>query len=461
MNILHYSLGLPPYRTGGLTKYSFDLMKEQAKNGGNIYLLFPGRINSINKNTKIKYYSENLNVKSYEIINPLPVPLLSGISSPKEFMKRCDKNVFIDFFIKNNIEVVHIHTLMGLHKEFLEACNELKIKAFYTSHDYFGFCTKVNFIDNKGNLCENRDINKCLKCNKKGFSIKKIQILQSPIYRFCKNMGIIAKLKSILNKTKSNDGKEKSGNKYNLDMKISNEQRKQFKKLLNYYESMFNKIDYFLFNSNVSKSVYDKYIKSHGEVISITHSDIRDNRKLKDFNYNKLKVTYLGPDKKYKGFDMLIGAVKELNKEYEDIIELNMYGDIKNKNLDNNIRVNGRYSYNELENIFDNTDLLIVPSIWYETFGFIVLEALSCGVPVLITDKVGSKDIINDEGLKKGIIIEAKESELIVKIKEIINDRRILKEINNNILNLKFPYNMNEHANIINDRYKELVEKKE
>lgn len=31
MKILHYSLGLPPYRTGGLTKFATDLMEQQIR----------------------------------------------------------------------------------------------------------------------------------------------------------------------------------------------------------------------------------------------------------------------------------------------------------------------------------------------------------------------------------------------------------------------------------------------
>ncbi len=42
------------------------------------------------------------------------------------------------------------------------------------------------------------------------------------------------------------------------------------------------------------------------------------------------------------------------------------------------------YPYSQLEAIFDNTDLLVAPSLCYETFGFTVLEALSYGVPVLV-----------------------------------------------------------------------------
>ena len=40
------------------------------------------------------------------------------------------------------------------------------------------------------------------------------------------------------------------------------------------------------------------------------------------------------------------------------------------------------------------TDILVCPSIWYETIGYTVLEALSHGVPVIVSGTVGAKDII-------------------------------------------------------------------
>ena len=59
---------------------------------------------------------------------------------------------------------------------------------------------------------------------------------------------------------------------------------------------------------------------------------------------------------------------------------------------------------------FDKTDVLVAPSIWYETFGFTVLEALSYGVPVIVSDHVGAKDIIGDNGVivKAGDVSELK-----------------------------------------------------
>lgn len=456
MNILHYSLGLPPYRTGGLTKYSFDLMKEQASLNNNIFLLFPGEISLINKDTRIRYFKKQNQIEVYELINPLPVPLLNGVCEPEYFMKSCDKKIFKKFLIDNKINIIHIHTFMGLHKELLEVCHELEIKIVYTTHDYFGLCTKVNFVDYRGELCKERNLEKCLKCNKSAYSMKTITILQSPIYRFLKNNGITPKVKTLLQKLKGNS---KTASTYiNEEIEINNEYIKSYNNLLSYYMDMFNYIDTFLFNSNVSKSVYEKYIKCTGKVISITHGDIKDNRKIKNFNHDKLKLTYLGPNKKYKGFNLLIDTMKELNKNYKSDIELNLYGDRDELNIDTNIKFHGRYSYRQLSSIFDNTDLLVVPSIWNETFGFIVLEGLSYGVPVLVTDKVGSKDLIDNNELKKGIVVNGDFIELRDSIIKSIEDRKILINLNNNIINDKFKFDISNHSKDIELIYEEAVE---
>ena len=53
MRVLHYTLGLPPYRTGGLTKYATDLMLSQAEAGDSVALLWPGRYLVWNRKTII------------------------------------------------------------------------------------------------------------------------------------------------------------------------------------------------------------------------------------------------------------------------------------------------------------------------------------------------------------------------------------------------------------------------
>lgn len=89
-----------------------------------------------------------------------------------------------------------------------------------------------------------------------------------------------------------------------------------------------------------------------------------------------------------------------------------------------------RYGYSDLESIFNETDIVIVPSIWYETFGYTVLEALSYGVPVIISGNVGSKDIVPQGG---GVIIEnINKKNLMEAIGSLTPER--LSAMNQNIL---------------------------
>ena len=54
MKILHYALGFPPYRSGGLTKLCVDLMVQQAKEGHTVALLWPGQMGFIKQKVAIK-----------------------------------------------------------------------------------------------------------------------------------------------------------------------------------------------------------------------------------------------------------------------------------------------------------------------------------------------------------------------------------------------------------------------
>lgn len=93
------------------------------------------------------------------------------------------------------------------------------------------------------------------------------------------------------------------------------------------------------------------------------------------------------------------------------------------------IRPHSRYSYDDLEKIFDETDVLIVPSIWYETFGYTVLEALSYGVPVIMSGTVGAKDILDDGA---GVVIDDISADKIRECLELLDSNKL--SMMNNII---------------------------
>lgn len=418
MNILHYSLGFPPYRTGGLTKFCMDLMKEQVKEGNQVSLLWPGEIQLFGKRTKIKKNKIINNIASFEIINPTPVSYDEGIIDISAFVFEGDLLVYECFLENLHPEVIHIHTLMGLHKNFLIAAKKLGIKTVFTTHDFFPICPKVTMFRD-GMICPDADSCKsCPKCNMTALSLNKIQILQSSLYRELKDSSIIKKIRKshrdgYLSEKKTKDGKPtKSAEDYH--------------NFRNFYKSLLDLVDIVHYNSSLTKEIYEKYMgKRKNVVIPITHGNIQDHRRIKNFSM-PLKITYLGPLGVAKGFFQLKEVLDDLWKENHNFI-LNVY--FHKEGLPSYIKQHDRYSYSQLESIMDNTDILIAPSVWNETFGYTVIEALSYGVPVIVSTHVGAKDIIPED---TGIVVHESQE-----LKNAIRNLTIKKlgEMNFAILN--------------------------
>lgn len=398
MKILHYALGFPPYRSGGLTKLCVDLMIQQAKEGHEVAMLWPGEIKYINKEVNIKKHKnvilKNQSIYSFEVINPLPVSFDEGIADVSAFMLDARTNVYEKLLDVFQPDVIHVHTLMGLHKSFLQVAREKKIRLVFTAHDYFPVCSKVTMFY-RGTVCNNvQTCENCGACNVTALSIRKIQILQSPIYRGLKDSLLVKKIR------KQHRDQYLSGATVD-DFAVPVGTADDYKRLRNYYYSLLLMMDKIHYNSSVTKAVYESVFNLPKNcIVSITHSDIRDNRKIKKFSKDKLHIRYLGPNGDGKGFFILKRALDELWEKQQNFCLDVHFTPIQSSPY---IKIHERYSYSDLKNIFHDTDVLVAPSIWYETFGFTVLEALSYGVPVVISGNVGAKDIL---GKGAGIVVD-------------------------------------------------------
>jgi len=68
------------------------------------------------------------------------------------------------------------------------------------------------------------------------------------------------------------------------------------------------------------------------------------------------------------------------------------------------VRFLGRVDYSSLPEIYSSADLFVFPSTT-DTFGMVVLEAQACGLPALVSDRGGPKEIIEDH--RTGLIARA------------------------------------------------------
>lgn len=395
MTILHYFLGFPPFRTGGLTQYCMDLMQQQKEDGNDVIALWPGRMKLLSTKVKIKRGEDNLGIKNYEIINPHPVPYDEGIIKIDKFVEACDAEVYYDYLTTISPDVIHVHTLMGIHKEFFEKARDLNIRIIYTTHDYFGICPKVDFFY-QNNICYNRfNCEDCFDCNKEALPLWKLYILQSKIYMKLKD----SKFMSTLRRKHRN--REKS--EYNIAREISTKGKSvDYKDLREYYVSILSMIQVIHCNSSVSKQLYEPFTRDQKKVvIPITHRHIMDRRNESSYCFNKtekIRLAYMSPINQKKGFYILKQALDNLWNSGMHGFELQLFSEVSELSPYMKILKNG-YKLEELDQIYNNIDLLCAPSLWPETFGFVVLEALNHAVPVLITDRVGAKDIVGNAGI--------------------------------------------------------------
>jgi glycosyltransferase involved in cell wall biosynthesis len=97
-----------------------------------------------------------------------------------------------------------------------------------------------------------------------------------------------------------------------------------------------------------------------------------------------------------------------------------------------------------------------MPSLCNETLGFVALEAISFGVPVLLSDSCGVKDIIG--GITPDLIIKMNKETLFSSLDSLLKDPQSIESYNTRILNSDFSFDFLHHVGRINQLYEKLLD---
>jgi glycosyltransferase involved in cell wall biosynthesis len=144
----------------------------------------------------------------------------------------------------------------------------------------------------------------------------------------------------------------------------------------------------------------------------------------KEFS-DKVQLVSTGRLIERKGFDHLIDALKGLDDfELTLIGEGNLEDELKEQAKKNKVRVSfpGRIEHEDIPGYLQEADIFVLPSL-NEGMSNSLLEAMACGLPVLVTDVGGSKELVKDNGfvVKKGSVKALKDALLKY-------DRKIIKK---------------------------------
>jgi glycosyltransferase involved in cell wall biosynthesis len=212
----------------------------------------------------------------------------------------------------------------------------------------------------------------------------------------------------------------------------------------NVYENnqrLMKKFDYYIAISNFMKSCLimcgiDK------KKISVICPLIELERftKLKQPKNNVSKILYLGEYSKPKGPQLIIDALKEVNRPYE----ANFYGEgvLKNylikeaKKYNLNVNVHDKANYDDIPKIMEKHDIVIIPSLVSEGFGRVALEAIAAGKYVIANKVGGLGEVVKGRGNLVNTQDSKKLAEAIQKYKKNKSTKNNLKYFLNT-LNVK------------------------
>lgn len=172
-------------------------------------------------------------------------------------------------------------------------------------------------------------------------------------------------------------------------------------------------------------------------------------------------VLYVGTLRRQKGTDLLIEAIKDLRENFKLSINLVLIGNIIEKELIPHIKQNNFITHfdfmphSELGAYYSSSDIFCMPSL-LDSWGMVVLEAMSFGLPVIVTDNTGAKEVVMEGG---GLIVKAgNKNDVRNAIRSLCIDKKLRHRIGEKSSEISKKYSYNLYKNEIRNGLIEALE---
>jgi len=181
---------------------------------------------------------------------------------------------------------------------------------------------------------------------------------------------------------------------------------------------------------------------------------------------DKKYIIFLGRINVIKGLDILVESFKKLAAIYDDLYLVIVGPDNKGyekrvKKWLNDAGLLGRSVFtgmltgrDKLE-AFVDAEVFVLPS-YSENFGMAAVEAMACGIPVVISNKVGIQKEIKEN--KAGIVVETDPESLFDGIKTLLDNKELRREFaKNGEKLLEEYYNIDKVADMMIKAYEDIL----
>ena len=205
-----------------------------------------------------------------------------------------------------------------------------------------------------------------------------------------------------------------------------------------------DRADFFIAHSERAKA-YLKQLKIKEEKMAVIYPgvDLEEFSPRKNRDHQPRRILFIGRYDREKGLLYLICAFKKLHKEFPDlelwirakkctgeVLSLVEYAATKYP-----IKFIPFIKYSKLPELYRECDILCLPSfdlqkwgfkIWEEQFGFVLMEAMACGLPVVGTNCGSIPEVI---GPQNPVVPQKSSNALFSAIRRILKDDNYWKSL--------------------------------
>lgn len=160
----------------------------------------------------------------------------------------------------------------------------------------------------------------------------------------------------------------------------------------------------------------------------------------------QLRIGYIGQIAPHKGVHVLIDAFLQLGSASQQA-RLKLYGDVnqfpgfyrdlqrkasKDHQAGRQIQFMGAFSNQQISQVYEEIDVLVVPSIWYENSPNVILEAFAHQTPVITSNLGGMAELVTDQ--ETGLLFTVNDAaDLAKKLKMVLDHPEMLSNLRENI----------------------------
>ena len=405
MKVLLVSHVFLPSHPAGTEIYTYQVGKALQARGHDVHVF----------TTEKDIARENLSVEAREY-NGLPVHELFNNRYDHDFRDTWDYPAAAASFgvLLDDLkpDVVHFMHLLYLSVACVEEVQKRGIPVFYTLHDYWLQCARFGqrrYVD--GSICHTIDFDKCGRCvaQFKWKQTRAERALGKTIAKVRSTVGLdLGDLARDMRRRVKQSKASSSGAtaEDSVDAAVAEDYARSIaERDQALRERILPAVDRFIAPSRFLRERFLEWGIPANQIVHMrTGIDLSGFRDLPRRPQERTVISFIGTLAPHKGVHVLLDAWDALPDAAKQDAELRIYGppshnpeyvaSLTRGSARVGAKMLGRLERDAVADVLAETDLLVVPSIWYENSPLIILEALAMQTPLAVSNLGGMAELV-------------------------------------------------------------------